>query len=416
MKCSKMTGGMSVFLALTLWQGARAGDWPQWRGPHRDGRSSDSGLLQEWPEGGPKLAWKATGLGKGYAGVAVVGDRLYTMGDKDGSSSLIALSADGGKVVWATKVGTAGAPGWGGFAGPRGTPTVDGDLILTVDQWGQLACVKAADGKEAWRKSYTNDFGGARPEWGFSESPLVDGDQVVCTPGGEKGALVALNKLTGELIWQSKDFTDPAQYSSIIAVEIGGARQYVQLTMENVVGIAPKDGSVLWKARRKGATAVIPTPIVDGDLVYVCSGYNIGANMFRVTASDGKFSAEPVYANRSIANQHGGVVKVGDCLYGYCDSKGLTCQDFKTGNILWTNKEKVKKGSVSYADGRLYCREEDNGALVLVEASPSGFAEKGRFSQPERAKEKAWPHPTIANGKLYVRDQDLLLCYEVKGR
>jgi len=416
MKYVNLPAGFSVFLAVILLPCAQAGDWPQWRGAQRDGRSSDTGLLQEWPEGGPKLAWKANGLGKGYSGIAVVGDRLYTLGDLSGSSSLLALNADGGKVLWTAKVGADGAPGWGGFAGPRCTPTVDGDMVLAVDQWGQLVCVKAADGREVWRKHFEKDFGGHRPEWGFSESPLVDGDRVVCTPGGDKGAMVALNKKTGEVIWQAKDFTDGAQYSSIVAAEIGGVRQYIQLTMENVAGIAAKDGSLLWKARRKGSTAVIPTPIVDGDLVYVSSGYNIGSHLFRVAATDGKFSATPIFANRTIANQHGGVVKVGDCLYGYCDSKGLTCQDFKTGNLLWNNKEKVKKGAVSYADGRLYCREEDNGNLVLVEAVPTGFSEKGRFNQPDRAKEKAWPHPTIANGKLYVRDQDVLLCYDVKTR
>ena len=322
MKCSKTPAGLAVLLAVTLLPSARAGDWPQWRGAHRDGQSSDTGLLQEWPEGGPKLAWKATGLGHGYSSVAVVGDRLYTMGDHDGSRTLLALSADGGKVLWTTKVGTAGAPGWGGFVGPRCTPTVDGDLVFTLDQWGELLCAKAADGAAVWHKSFTNDFGATRPEWGFAESPLVDGDQVVCTPGGEKGALVALNKKTGDLVWQSKDFTDPAQYSSVVTAEIGGVHQYVQLTMENVVGISAKDGSVLWKARRKGSTAVIPTPIVNGNLVYVCSGYNIGAHMFRISSTDGKFSSEPVYANRTIANQHGGVNKVGDCLYGYATARG----------------------------------------------------------------------------------------------
>ena len=416
MKRLTLPGGIAVLLAVTLSPRAHAADWPQWRGAHRDGCSADQGLLQDWPVGGPKLAWKATGLGKGYAGVAVVGDRLYTMGDTEKASCVLALNAEGGKVVWSAKAGTAGAPGWGGFAGPRCTPTVDGDLIFAVDQWGQMVCVKTSDGSEVWRKHLEKDFGGHRPEWGFAESPLVDGDQVVCTPGGDQGAVVALNKKTGERIWQTKEFTDGAQYSSIVAAEIGGVRQYVQLTMDNVVGISAKDGAVLWKAHRKGSTAVIPTPIVEGDLVYVCSGYNIGAHLFQIAATDGKFAATPVYANRTIANQHGGVVKVGDCLYGSCDSKGLTCQDFKTGKLLWTNKEKVKKGSVAYADGRLYCRDEDSGTLVLVEASSAGFSEKGRLSQPDRAKEKAWPHPTIANGKLYLRDQDLLLCYELKVR
>ena len=408
----------SALVSLTLLacsQLCPAGEWPQWRGPNRDGKSTETGLLKEWPQQGPALSWKVNGLGKGYAGISAIGDRLYTMGDKEDGSYLIALSADGGKPLWSTKVGAVGAPGWGGFTGPRCTPTVSGGLVFTVGQWGELVCFNA-DGKQQWAKNYTNDFGSSRPEWGFSESPLVDGDQVIVTPGGKEGAMTALNKKTGEVIWRSKDFKDSAHYSSIIAADIDGLHQYVQLTAANVVGISAKDGSVLWKAARKGATAVIPTPIVDGNFVYVTSGYSIGCNLFKVASADGKFSAEQVYANKTLVNHHGGVVKVGDNLYGYSDGKGFTCQNMKTGDAVWAEKEKIKKGSVSFADGMLYAREEGSGTIILLAASPEGYTEKGRFKQPSRAKENAWAHPTIANGKLYIRDQDLLLCYDVKGK
>ena len=394
----------------------QAGDWPQWRGPNRDGKSSETGLLKEWPADGPKLAWKATGLGKGYAGISSAADRLLTMGDKDGTGFVIALDAADGKILWSAKVGQPGAPdapGWS-YPGPRCTPTVNGDLVFALDAWGELICVSAADGKEQWHKSFTKDFGGKPPTWGFSESPLADGDQVVVTPGGKSGAMVALDKKTGRLLWQSKDFTDDAHYSSIIAAEISGVRQYIQLTAASVVGISAKDGVVLWKAARRGNVAVIPTPIVAGNEVYVTSGYGVGCNLFRITSSAGTFSAEQVYANKTMVNHHGGVVKVDDCIYGYSDGKGFTCQNFKTGEAVWAEKEKINKGSVSYADGMLYCREEDTGTMVLLTASSAGYAEKGRFKQPERAQEKAWPHPTIANGKLYLRDQDLLLCYDVR--
>jgi outer membrane protein assembly factor BamB len=277
-----------------------------------------------------------------------------------------------------------------------------------------MVCVTAADGKEQWRKDLRKDFGGKPPTWGYSESPLVDGDQVIVTPGGSQGAMVALDRKTGNVIWQSKDFTDEAHYSSIVLADIGGTRQYVQLTAASVVGVSAKDGSVLWKAARKGNVAVIPTPVVDGDRVYVTSGYNAGSHLFKVTANAGKFSVEQVYAQRAMAVHHGGVVKVGDYLYGYSDSRGLACQNFLTGEIVWAEKQKIKKGCVSYADGALYFREEDTGTMILVEASPDGYKEKGRFLQPDRVKEKAWPHPTIANGRLYLRDQDTLLCYEVK--
>jgi outer membrane protein assembly factor BamB len=404
------------YLVVSIALSVAAGDWPQWRGPNRDGISTDTGLLKEWPADGPKLAWKATGLGKGYSSVAVVGDRIYTMGDKDSAGLLLAMNASDGAILWSAKVGKTGAPGVPGydFPGPRCTPTVSGDLVFAVDGWGELICVNAADGKEQWRKSFTKDFGGKPPMWGYSESPLVEGDQVVVTPGGGQGALAALNSKTGDLIWQSKDFTDAAHYASIVPADIEGTRQYVQLTSANVVGISPKDGSVLWKASRRGNVAVIPTPIVAGNEVYVTSGYGAGCNLFKVTKADGKFSAAQVYANHVIDNHHGGVVKVGDYLYGHADNKGWTCQKFQTGESVWTEKAKIQKGCVSCADGMLYCREEDTGTIVLVEASPAGYTEKGRFNQPDRSPEKAWPHPAIANGKLYLRDQDLLLCYQVK--
>lgn len=402
---------VSACLAL---QSLRADDWPQWRGPNRDGKTKETGLLKQWPDGGPKLAWKAIGLGKGFSDVAVVKDRVYTMGDKDDASFIIALGPDH-KVLWSTKVGKPGSVGWGDFVGPRGTPTIDGEMIYAVGQWGDLVCLNA-DGKEVWRKDYDRDFGAKRPEWGYSESPLIDGDKLVVFPGGSKGAMVALNKKTGEVLWQSKDIADPTQYASVISATIGGVPQYVEMSMDNVVGVAPKDGSVLWKAPRKGRTAVIPTPIVQGDFVYVSSGYGVGCNLIKITAEGGKLSAQEVYANKVMVNHHGGVVLVDGKLYGYSDGKGLVCQDFKSGDMVWSEKNKAKKGAVTYGDGMLYCREEDSGDVILVEASPAAFAEKGRLKQPDRAREKAWTHPTISGGGLYVRDQDVLYCYDIKTR
>lgn len=416
-KMMRTMGLVSICIALATARCAFADDWPQWNGRHRDGQSADTGLLAQWPADGPKLAWKATGFGKGYSTISVVGDRLYTMGDKDGAGWVIAGSADGGKILWSAKVGASGSPGVPGydFPGPRCSPTVDGNLIFALDAWGELICVNAADGKEQWRKSLVKDLGGEPPTWGFSESPLVEGEQVVVTPGGHRGALAAFNKKTGELIWQSKEFTDAAHYSSIVPADIDGVHQYVQLTSASVVGIQAKDGAVLWKASRRGNVAVIPTPLVTGNQIYVTSGYGAGCNLFKVTRTDGKFSADQVFASHVMVNHHGGVVRVGEYIYGYSDGKGLTCQNAATGEALWAEKAKIKKCSVAYADGNLYCREEDSGTVILVEAAPGGFKEKGRLKQPERSEEKAWPHPVIANGKLYLRDQDLLLCYDLKA-
>ena len=412
--------GRTVVFAAVLginnlaWAGPN--DWPQFRGPNRDGVSTETGLLKDWPSGGPPLIWKATGLGNAYSTVSVLEGRIYTIGDHSGSSFVEVLNVVDGKQVWSSKLGKGGAPGWGGFEGPRATPTVNGGQVFAVGQWGELACYDAATGKEQWHKDYTTDFGGKRPEWGYSESPLVDGEKVVVTPGGERGAIVALNRKTGAAIWATKDFTDEAHYSSLIAEEIGGVRQYIQLTAANVVGISAADGRILWRASRKGATAVIPTPLYSDGIVYVSSGYGIGCNAFKITASGGKFTATQTYANKVMVNHHGGVIKVGDYVYGFSEGKGWTCQDLRSGEAKWQDKEKLGKGSEVYADGRLYLRQEDKGTMMLIEASPEGFKEHGRFEQPDRTDKKSWSHPVVAGGKLYIRDQDELLCYDVKAK
>jgi outer membrane protein assembly factor BamB len=408
-----------VVIAINLFSTCVFGagdDWPQWRGPQRDGHSPDTGLLKRWPAGGPKLLWKATGLGGGYTNVSVVGDRVFLMGDKGDSNFAIALNRVDGQPLWTAKVGKAGAPGWGGFAGPRCTPTVAGDLVFAVGQYGEVLCADAESGKELWRKNYAEDFGSHLPEWGYCAMPLVDGDRVILAPGSPRGNLVALNMKTGELLWQSKEFTDSIHYSSPIVAEIGGVRQYIQLTDASVAGIAAADGRMLWRADRRGATAVIPTPIYRDGYVYVTSGYGAGCNLFKVATSDGNWSAKPVYSNKVMTNHHGGVVLLGKNLYGYSDGKGWTCQDFKTGKAVWQEKSKLGKGSLAYADGMLYLRAEDGkGTIALIEATPSGYREKGRFDPPARSDKNSWPHPVVIGGHLYIRDQDALLCYDVQS-
>ena len=394
-----------------------ASDWPQWRGPNRDGISTETTLLSQWPKEGPPLAWKSPGLGNGYSSVAVLGGRIFTIGDQRGSSFVVAINETNGSQAWISKLGKPGAPGWGGFTGPRSTPTVEGNLVYALGQWGELVCLDAATGAERWRKDYHQDFGGSRPEWGFAESPLVDGQNLVITPGGGQGAVVALDKTTGAVIWRSQGFTDAAHYSSPLVADIGGVRQYIQLTAASVVGIAASDGKLLWRAARKGETAVIPSPVYADGLVYVSSGYGAGCNLFKVTGSGNSFSAQQVYANKVMVNHHGGVVKVGNHIYGYSDSKGWTCQDFKTGNAVWQDKSKLGKGSVVAAGKQLYLRQEDKpGTVALIEASPQGYKEHGRFTPPQHSDKQNWAHPVVANGKLYLRENDVLFCYDIQAR
>jgi outer membrane protein assembly factor BamB len=408
----------TAFAGISSLISAAPADWPQWRGPNHDDISTETGLLKDWPAGGPALVWESKGLGDGYSSISIFGNRIYTAGDKGAESFVEALNLADGKPVWSAKLGKAGAVGQPPFQGPRATPTTDGEFVFAVSQWGEMVCFRVDTGKEVWRRDYTKDFGGACPFWGYAESPLIDGEKVVVTPGGSQGALVALNKKDGSVIWQSKDFTDAAHYSSMIVVELGGVRQYIQLTPASVAGIAAADGKLLWKAPRKGQTAVIPTPIYDDGFVYVTSGYGVGCNLFKVTPDSGKFSAEQVYANKVMVNHHGGVIKMGDYVYGYSEAKGWTCQDFKTGEAKWQEKEKLGKGSLGYADGHFYLRQEDirKGTVALIEASPEGYHEHGRFDPPDHSGKNSWPHPLVVGGKLYLRDQDVLLCYDVKAK
>jgi outer membrane protein assembly factor BamB len=389
-----------------------ASDWPQWRGPNRDDLSTETGLLQQWPAGGPTLVWKATGLGAGHGGVSVAAGRVFTTGDKSESALALALDEAHGEVIWRTPIGKSG----GGPPGPRTTPTVDGSRVYVLGQSGDLVCLQAANGQVVWRKNLKQDFGGQCGGWQYSESPLVDGNRVVCTPGGSRGTMVALDKATGTLLWQTKDWTDSAEYSSPILETVGGLPQYIQFTGAHVVGVERATGKILWRAQRKGVTATVPTPVYYDNRVFVTSGYGVGCNLFEITKAGDDFQARQVYADKNMVNHHGGVVRVGEYLYGYSDGKGWVCQEFKTGKLVWKD-DGVGKGSLTYAHGHLYLRSEGGkGVIALVDATPDGYRERGRFDQPNRSSENSWPHPVVANGKLYIRDQDVLLCFDVKAK
>lgn len=400
---------LTLFVAVSI--NALAGDWPQWRGPNRDAKSEETNLLEEWPEGGPPLAWKVNGVGGGFSTVSISKGTIYTLGDfKDDGCYAIALKESDGSEIWKTKIGNTS--NHGGYPGPRCTPTIDGGQVFVLSADGDVACLDAKSGEKKWSVNFKTDFNGKiMSGWGYSESLLVDGNQVVCTPGGSDGTLLALDRNSGKELWRTKEWTDNAAYSSVIISTIEGTRQYIQLTDRSVGGVDPETGRLLWRADRPGKVAVIPTPVVSDNIVFVTSGYNVGCNGFRVTKDGSIWNAEQIYAEQKYANHHGGVVLLDGYVYG-ANGGTFRCLNVKTGEIVFEGRS-VGKGATLYANGHLILRSE-KGPVALIEATPDGLNEVSRFDQPERSNRDAWPHPVIANGKLYLRDQDLLLCYDVK--
>ena len=396
-----------------------ASDWPQWRGPQRNGNTAETGLLAEWPKEGPKLVWQVNDIGAGYSTPSVVGDRLYLLSNQGLDNEFVqALEARDGKRIWSQTIGKVGNPNQQpSYPAARSTPTVDGEWVFAFGSDGDLACLERATGKVRWQKNVRADYGGQPGIWAYSESPLVDGEAVVCTPGGSNATLVALNKHTGELIWKCAiPGGEQAAYTSALAIVVGGVRQYIQMLQKGLVGVEAKTGKLLWRYDRtaKGSPAVIPTPVADGDFIYSAGARNGGGGA-RLKANGGIFEAEQVYFSPKLPTSIGGAVKAGDYLYG-TSAGALLCLEFKTGTGKWDDRS-IGAASLCYADGRLYLHGE-NGEVALVEATPEAYREKGRFkpaNPPDRGNSKAWAYPVIAGGRLYLRDMGALWCYDIKA-
>jgi outer membrane protein assembly factor BamB len=431
----KRTGWLCLLVTLspchlvTLSLGA---DWPQFQGPGPDraNASKETGLLKEWPEKGPKLLWTFKEAGVGYSGPALVGDRVYLCGADKENSYLIALDL-AGKEKWRTKLGkrfTFKGNQWGD--GPRVTPTVADGLIYALDGGGELLCAQVADGKEVWRtsllddlKGEVNDIGGGpkRTSWGFCGAPLVDGDRLIVLPGGQEGTVAALNRKKGTVLWRSKELTDTASYASPVAAEIGGVRQYLVLVNRGLGGVAAENGKLLWYYEKKPpfGDVLIPTPIYHNGNVLITDSKS-GCDLVKVTADGGTFKAAKLKAAANRKSMTGGFSLVGGHAYGYFDRVGLVCLDMKDLKEKWKDKAELgDSGSVTYADGHLYGYGIDDGVVRLVEANPEGWKLKGSFELPEKTANQTpggryWTYPVVADGKLFIRDQELLFCYDVK--
>lgn len=399
-------------------------DWPQWRGPARDGISQDSGLLKLWPAGGPKLLWQVNDIGDGYSTPVVVGSRIYLMSNHGMDNEFVqALSTKDGKPIWTTRVGNVGNPNQNpSYPKARSTPTVDGNFIYALGSDGDVACLEAKSGKIRWQKNIRKEFGGQPGEWAYAESPLIDRDVVVVTPGGTDATMVALNKKTGAVIWKSAiPGGDPAGYASAIVVQGGGRKQYVQLLTKGMVGVDAKTGQFLWRYKdvAKGPAQYF-TPVARGEYVYG-GALGVGGGLVRLKPDGDGVAAEQVYFIRGLPNGIGGALVVGDHIYGTEVGATLVAAEFTTGKVKWQDKS-IGWSSIAYADGHLYLHGT-NGDVALVEATPEGYREKGRFTppnQPNHSKagqfgEMAFAYPIIANGRLYIRDLGTLWAYDIKA-
>ncbi|REJ93682.1 MAG: polyvinylalcohol dehydrogenase [Planctomycetota bacterium] len=393
--------------------------WSQWRGPNRDGKSLETGLLASWSDGKPPLVWQAKDLGKGFSSVSIANGKVYTAGVRDGNSHIIALSEADGSELWATPIGED--------SDVNGTPTVDHGKVYSIGFNGAMLCADAETGRALWRKDFATDFKGKMmSQWGFSESPLIDGNLLICTPGGNEAVMVALNKHTGRPVWRTElpnvgeNGKDGAGYSSVVISNAAGRKQYVQLTGRGVVGVDARSGKLLWAYNRiANGVANIPTPIVSGDYVFCSTGYGTGAALLKIVRDGRSLKAEEVYFLEAgqMQNHHGGMILLdGHIFFGHGHNKGFPrCIHMETGEVKWEDRGPGKQSAaIAYADGHLYFRYE-NGVMALIEANADEYRLKGTFEIDSRHAQ-SWPHPVVAGGRLYLRDQHELHCYNIRAK
>ena len=390
-----------------------SGSWPQWRGPNRDNISLEKGLLKEWPEGGPPPSWRVDGIGEGIAAVSIAGGQVYTLGYLEEGEFVTALDQQIGKRLWMTRIGPkVNENPLMRWLGQR-SPTVDRDRLYAVTTGGRLVCLHTRNGRELWSKDYPNDFGSKRPSWGICDYPLVDGDNLICTPGSEQASIVALDKRTGKEIWRTVvPDAGRTAYTAMVVAEAGGVRQYVTFLDRALVGLNASDGRLLWTYDKvANRTANSNTPLVLGDRLLAGSGYGTGLALLKLTAQDKSVEANEVYFQRVGVNtfQDSSLV-VGDHLF-VGENLGVTCLDWKTGQRIWTARS--RNGEFTYAEDRLYLRD-GAGQVSLAEVSSKAYAAKGSFLIPDAVKTRGATSPVIAGGRLYLRDDNKLLCYDIR--
>jgi outer membrane protein assembly factor BamB len=402
-----------VRLVANTTAGVTQANWPQFLGAGRDNRSPDKGLLATWPAEGPKLLNTFHGLGVGFSNMSFADGMLYTMGNQSEREYVIAINLESGETAWKFDSAEAYHNGFGD--GPRGTPTIDGDRLYALGGTGVLTCLERKTGNQIWQKNIVKEFGSGVPGWGICESVLIDGERLICTPGAKNATLVALNKLNGEVVWKAEvPENDHTGYASMIPVEVGGLRQYVQFTAKGTIGIRAADGKFMWRDdSAANGTANCCAPVFADGMVFTASGYGKGGSMVQLATEGDTTHGTFAWHSNDMKVHHGGMFVVDGHVYG--TNEGIpTCIELKTGTVKWQTRNSVGKGSVTWADGKLIIRSE-GGPVALVACKPDAYEELGRFSQPDRSNRPAWTYPVITGGKLWLRDQDALLIYDLKG-
>ncbi|MFO0924929.1 MAG: PQQ-binding-like beta-propeller repeat protein [Pirellulales bacterium] len=406
---------MWIALGVLSASTAMADDWTQWRGPHRDGRSEEKGLLSKWPEGGPRLLWQANDIGGGYSTPSIANGKAYMVASiGTEQEEVIALSVNDGKQIWKQTIGKVGPNQGPQYPGSRSTPTIVGKDLYCLGSDGDLVCLNAESGSKIWSKNLRKEFDGQAGMWAYTESPLIDGDLLICAPGGKKATVVALKRGTGELVWSCPlPDGDAASYSSPMVATIGGTKQYVLFLGKGIVGIQADRGEFLWRYNKTSDVAAnIATPIIQGDMVYSAAS-RVGGALIQAPGKTGE-PAE-IYFAKTLPSGIGGSVLVDGKLYG-SSGPAMTCVEFATGKVLWQDRS-IGAAAVCYADGKIYLHGENN-ELAMIEASDQGYKLLGTCTPPnapDRGNKKAWTHPVIADGKLYIRDQGSVWCYDIRG-
>lgn len=409
MKSTKQVCAVLLMVLIAV-PAANAADWPQFRGPNRDGISSETGLLKQWPADGPKELWSYEKLGEGYSSVSIANGFIYTCGMTDGQGYLYAFDLEG-NLKYRVNYG----PEWtraGHYPGTRTTPTIDGDRLYLMSGQGRVACYNAGTGERIWYVDTLEKFGGKNIRWGVAESLLIDGENLICTPGGRDATVVALNKMTGETIWTSKGLSQLSAYCSPVLIERGPNRLILTMVEQAIVGIDADTGKVYWVEPHKVSYDIqAVSPVYHDGLMYVTNGYRHGSHGFQLSP-DGTSIARK-WSERSLDVQLGGVVLIDGNIHGASTRGQWTCLDLATGDVRFTDRL-VGKGAVIYADGLLYGYGE-NGQVGLIRINPDGYELVSSFRITKGSKEH-WAHPSISDGRLYIRRGEALMCYDIKAR